>query len=166
MLYCLLIALVTERSWEHEMSATQKQSDRWTEDLATLLPAQGEWSEADYAWLTDHTNHLVEYDHGHIEVLPMPTDRHQTIVLYLYGLFLAWLRPFGGKVLVAPLRLRLAAGIYREPALLLLCSAADPRRGDVYWEGADLVLEVVSPNDRQRDLVHKRAEYAAAAIPE
>jgi hypothetical protein len=33
-----------------------------------------------------------------------------------------------GVVLVAPLRLRLRTGWYREPALLLLLSATDPRR--------------------------------------
>ena len=37
-----------------------------------------------------------------------------------------------------------------------------------YWQGADLVMEVVSddPEDRHRDLVTKREEYARAKIPE
>ena len=39
---------------------------------------------------------------------------------------------------------------------------------DDYWEGADLVMEVVSggDDDRRRDLKTKREEYALAAIPE
>ena len=37
---------------------------------------------------------------------------------------------------------------------------------DSYWTGADLVIEVVSPDDPQRDLVTKRREYAQAGIPE
>ena len=149
------------------MSTAQEQpTKQWAQELATLLPAQGDWSEADYLWLTEHTNRLVEYHDGQLEVLPMPTDRHQTILLYLYTIFAALVHPRGGKVLVAPLRLRLARGRYREPDLLLLCGANDPRRQDAYWEGADLVLEVVSPDDRRRDLVLKRTEYAAAAIPE
>jgi len=44
----------------------------------------------------------------------------------------------------------------------------DSRRHNKYWEGADLVKEVVSgsEDDRQRDLVTKRREYAQAGIPE
>jgi Uma2 family endonuclease len=53
-------------------------------EVALLLPAQGEWSEDDYLWLTDHTRCLVELTDGRVEVLPMPTDEHQRIVLFLY----------------------------------------------------------------------------------
>ena len=42
--------------------------------VALLFPDQGEWSEDDYLWLTDHTRCLVEFTDGHVEVLPMPTD--------------------------------------------------------------------------------------------
>jgi len=136
-------------------------------EVALLFPAQGEWSEDDYLWLTDHTRCLVEFTDGHVEVLPMPTDAHQRIVLFLYRALYAFLAVRGaGIILVAPLRLRVRTGRYREPDLLLLLSATDPRRSNRYWTGADLVLEVVSPDDPQRDLVRKRREYARAGIPE
>jgi len=136
-------------------------------EIALLFPDQGEWSEDDYLWLTDHTRCLVELTDGHVEVLPMPTDAHQRIVLFLYRALYAFLaaRRFG-IVLVAPLRLRLRTGRYREPDLLLLLSANDSRRRNRYWTGADLVLEVVSPDDPKRDLVRKRREYARAGILE
>ncbi len=136
-------------------------------DVARLLPAQGQWSESDYLWLTDHTRCLVELTDGYIEVLPMPTEEHQRIVLFLYRAFYNFLAARGlSIVLVAPLRLLLQTGRYREPDLLLLLSQDDARRGNPYWTGADLVVEVVSPDDPQRDLVQKRQEYAAANIPE
>jgi Uma2 family endonuclease len=136
-------------------------------EVALLFPAQGEWSEDDYLWLTDHTRCLVEFTDGHIEVLPMSTDVHQRIVLFLYRALYAFLAARGsGIVLVAPLRLRLRTGRYREPDLLLLLSANDPRRSNRYWTGADLVVEVVSPDDLKRDLMRKRREYARAGIPE
>jgi len=47
----------------------------------------------------------------------------------------------------------------------MLIEHAD-RRGEDFWRGADLVMEIVSPTDRQRDLVTKRREYALAGIPE
>jgi Uma2 family endonuclease len=136
-------------------------------EVALLFPAQGEWSEDDYLWLTDHTRRLAEFTDGHIEVLPMPTDAHQCMVLFLYRALYAFLAARGsGVVLVAPLRLRLRTGRYREPDVLLLLSASDVRRGHRYWTGADLVLEVVSPDDPKRDLVRKRREYARAGISE
>jgi Uma2 family endonuclease len=145
------------------MSTTQDQVD----DLVLeVMPLQGQWSEEQYLWLTDLTNCLIEFTDGYIEVLPMPTDRHQTILLFLYARFQFYLQSVGGKVLVAPLRLRIREQHYREPDLLLLRDARDPRRQDRYWLGADLVVELVSPDNPERDLVQKRRDYAAAAIPE
>jgi Uma2 family endonuclease len=134
-------------------------------EVALLFPAQGEWSEDEYLWLTGHTKHLVELTDGHIEVLPMPTEEHQRIVLYLYRALYAFLG-LSSMILVAPLRLRLPTGRFREPDLLLLLSTTDTRRGNQFWTGADLVMEVVSPDDPGRDLVQKRREYAEAGIPE
>jgi Uma2 family endonuclease len=134
--------------------------------LLDLLPDQGEWSDEAYLWLTDHTTRLVEFTDGFIEVLPMPTDRHQSILEFLFLAFHGFLAPRGGKVHMAALRLRLRQGKFREPDLLLLLDARDPRRQDRFWNGADLVLEVVSKDHPQRDLVQKRQEYAKAQIPE
>ena len=35
-----------------------------------------------------------------------------------------------------------------------------------FWETANLVVEVISPDDPDRDLVDKRRDYAAAGIAE
>src|SRR5262245_36648544 len=131
-----------------------------------LLPLQGLWTEEQYLKLTDQTNHLIEFADGVIEVLPMPTDKHQVILALLYELFLAVIRPLGGKVLFAPLRLQVREGKFREPDLLLVLDANDLRRQDAYWLGADLVVEIVSPDDPERDTKVKRADYAEAGIPE
>ena len=133
-------------------------------DIARLFPSQGSWSEEDYLAL--NTPHLVEFTNGEVEVLPMPTDRHQSIVAYLFAVFAAYAAQIGGKVLFAPLRVRLGEGKIREPDVVFLADAADPRRQEEYWTGADLVVEVVNPDDPRRDLVTKRFEYAAAGIPE
>ena len=62
--------------------------------------------------------------------------------------------------------MRVRAGKFREPDLLLLRDRADPRNQDRFWLGADLVAEVVSLDDPSRDLVVKRADYAEAGITE
>ena len=134
--------------------------------LPKLLPSQGYWSDDDYLWLTDHTNQLIEFTEGYLEILPMPTDRHQTLLLYIYDILRQWARDHGGKVLVAPVRLRVREGKFREPDLMMLKDSKDPRRADRYWSGADLVVEVVSPDRPERDWIDKRVDYAQAGIPE
>ena len=134
--------------------------------LCDLLPSQGNWSDDAYLWLTDHGNRPVELTDGHLQELPMPTDTHQAVLAFLYDLFRARLGPRGGVVRFAALRLRIRAGKFREPDLLMLRDRSDPRRQDRYWLGADLVVEVVSPDAPDRDLVEKRADYAEGGIPE
>ncbi len=127
---------------------------------------QGTWSEAQYLALTARTNRLLEFTDGEMEDLPVPTSKHQQILLWLYDLLRAYIRPRGGRVLVAPLRLQIRPGKYREPDILLLRDAADPRYQDAYWLGADLVVEVVSADAPERDWVTKVHDYAEAGIAE
>ena len=134
--------------------------------LCDVLPPQGAWSDDAFLWLTDHSNRPIEFTDGCIEELPMPTFTHQSVLLFLYDLLRAYLKPRGGVVMVAALRLRVRPGKFREPDLLLLRDRSDRRCQDRYWLGADLVVEVVSPDNPDRDLVEKRADYAEAGIPE
>lgn len=134
-------------------------------DVARLFPDQGSWSEEEYFALGD--NHLVEYADGWIEVLPMPKASHQWIVAHLYAALLAFAGPSGlGVPLFAPYPVRLWPGKFREPDLaFLLTEHADRARPD-YWDGADLLMEVLSDENRAHDLETKRREYAQAGIPE
>ena len=135
-------------------------------ELAALPASGGEWTAEDYLRLSGRTNRLVEFTCGRIEALPMPTDRHQAMVETLFLLLRAYAARTRGKARFAPLRLRINAARYREPDILFLRSAQDPRRRDRFWTGADLVAEVVSADDPERDRTAKRSDYAAAGIPE
>ena len=110
--------------------------------------------------LTNQTNHLIEFSDGEIEVLPMPTRSHQVILLLLYELFKAMVNPLGGIVLVAPLRVQVGPGKFREPDVLMLLQADDPRNQDAFWLGADIVVEIVSPDRPERDTEEKPRDYA------
>jgi Uma2 family endonuclease len=135
--------------------------------IAQLFPAQGHWSEEEYLAL--NTNHLVEYANGFLEFPSMPTAMHQMITAYLYGVLLALSTAHDlGRVLFAGLRVRLWPGQYREPDVVFMRKEHRARMGNRFWDGADLVMEVVSEGDedRNRDLVEKREEYARAGIPE
>ena len=134
--------------------------------LCDAMPLQGHWTDEQYLWLTDRTRRMVEFTDGRIEELPMPTIVHQAILSFLHDLFKAYLGPRGGFVLFAGLRVRVREGKFREPDLAALCDRSDARNQDRFWLGADVVVEVVSADDPDRDLVVKRADYAEADIPE
>jgi Uma2 family endonuclease len=138
----------------------------WKEVLEEVTPHQGTWTEEQYLVLTDSRKRPVEYTDGYLEVLPWPTDRHQGILAGLLFKFDEFVEPRGGSVHFIGLRLRLRPGKFRLPDLLLLTSASDPRRQNEFWLGADLVVEIVSEDNPERDLVDKRRDYAEAQIPE
>ena len=132
-------------------------------DLSSL---QGLWTEQQYLKLTNQTKQFIEFADGELEVLAMPTRSHQLIVRWLFLALYTFLQPHNGLVLFAPLRLQIRPGKQREPDLLLVLDPHDARNQEAYWLGADLVVEVVSPDDPERDTLLKPKEYAEAGIPE
>jgi Uma2 family endonuclease len=142
---------------------------RWEEGdelVLSLDPLQGHWTEEQYLLLSDQTNRLLEYTDGYIEVLPMPTDKHQAISRRFFFALFAFVQRLGGTVFYAPLRVQVRSGTFREPDLLVLLDEHDPRRQNAFWLGADLVVEIVSPDHPERDTEEKPVDYAAAGILE
>jgi len=140
-------------------------------EVAFLFPAQGTWTEDDYFALDAiHQGWpLIELSNGRLEVLPMPTQTHQLILALLFQLLGAFTQVHApGMVLFSGMRVRLKKGQFRDPDIVYMKAEHAHRRREKYWEGADLVMEVVSPDprDRVRDLEIKLQEYARARIPE
>lgn len=134
-------------------------------DIARLFAAQGQWSVEEYLDL--NSNRLIEFSNGCIEVLLPPTMRHQVILLFLGDAIAAFLAAENaGRLLLAPFRIRLWADKFRQPDLMVMLAKHADRMTNEYWNGAHLVGEVVSDDDRRRDLELKRFEYARAGIPE
>jgi Uma2 family endonuclease len=71
-----------------------------------------------------------------------------------------------GTVVWSPYKLRIREGKFREPDLLFVLADHRNWLGLRYADGADLVMEVVSEENRRHDLETKRREYAEAGIPE
>ncbi len=144
----------------------RSQRGDWTWELVTMFPQQGDWTEQEY--LSREFDGLVEYSDGVLEFLPMPTLLHQLIVDYLHSLLKQFVQAHSlGFTAFAPLRVRVGDRRYREPDVVFATfgrvrSLTEP------LDGADLVIEVVSDSqeDRDRDLIEKRMDYAAARIPE
>ncbi len=135
-------------------------------EIATIFSNQGAWSEQEYLALD--TNRRVEFDSGFVELHDPPTDQHQGIIVYFIVTLSVHARQIGGVVRPSGMRLRLWEQKYREPDIVLLCDRDSSLRQENFWDGADLAVEIVSQGreDRERDLVTKRTEYARAGIQE
>lgn len=145
-----------------ELATREGRHPTW--EAALLFPDQGKWSESEYLGL-DAGRH-VEFSGGNVELQPMPDERHQAIVGLLFLLLQQFTSRAGDRVRFAPFPVRLWEEKYREPDLCLMRAANLERCRGSHWEGADLVIEVVSPSNRDLDLVVKPSEYARAGIPE
>lgn len=138
-------------------------------DIVRLISMQDTWTEEEYLALDDNIGAwMIELVDGRLEVLPMPTPFHQDILIFL----LLALREFViarrlGRTYVAPMPVHLFPGTMREPDLAFFKKhrIKDKRKPP---EGADLVMEIVSPgsDNRERDFEDKRVDYAKAKIPE
>ncbi len=133
--------------------------------VADLFPPQGQWTEEEYLAL--NTNRLVELSDSNLEVLEIPTDLHQLVLERLFvAVYLLVTRHRLGHVRFSPLHVRLRRGKFREPDLIFMAATHANRIGEKYWGVPDLVAEVLSPSDPDRDRITKKKEYAQAGIPE
>ena len=136
-----------------------------TWEIARNFPNKGDWTESEFLALTDQRR--IELNDGCLEFLPMPTKTHQELLALLYGALLTFVMQHKlGRVYLSGYRVKLGQGHFREPDVLFVSN--DKTLTEQFADGADLVVEIVSPGKehRERDLIHKRAEYAAAGIPE
>ncbi len=142
---------------------TEAERSAWVIDGERLTLRQ--MSEEDFLARTDLRR--VEFVSGRLEVVPACSMTHQLILMFM-------LRRLGdfveqrslGMVLPAGMDIRTVAGRYRQPDIVLMLDVHADRRTERFWDGADLVVEIVSPDDPARDWVAKREEYARAGIPE
>ncbi|MEM7811809.1 MAG: Uma2 family endonuclease [Planctomycetota bacterium] len=137
--------------------------------VAENYPRQGKWTAEDFYEFEESFEGRVELVDGRLEFLAMPKRRHQRLqirlAVILFGLAEA---TRAGEVLDNGVRIRLQDGTVRMPDLAFMKAERAAQQSEDCWDGADLVVEIVSPDQksRERDYVEKRADYAAASIPE
>jgi Uma2 family endonuclease len=136
-----------------------------TWEIARLFPYQGCWSEHEFFSLPD--NHFIEFSGGFLTFLPMPTIFHQLIAQYLFRQLVAFVESWKlGIVVTSGYKVRVGPNQYREPDILFIKAVHLAGIGKQYCKKVDLVMEVVSDDNREHDLVTKRGEYARAGVPE
>ncbi|MEM6328889.1 MAG: Uma2 family endonuclease [Planctomycetota bacterium] len=139
-------------------------------ELAMLQPRQGHWTIERYLELTDGENWPIEFSRGRLDFLPMPTRAHQLIVGFLYRLLFDFVQAGQlGEVFPGGVRVTPSEGDFRIPDLLYLAQSDQAKLGgDRFFQGASLMMEVVSPDhkSRKRDYEEKRRDYAAGGVQE
>ena len=136
-------------------------------EIAELFPPQGHWTIDDYLALDGKNNHLVEFSQGTVEVLPMPSIHQQRIARTLFHLLYMFVTTHNlGEVFFAPTRVQLWENKIREPDVFFVAHANLAYRTEQWFEKVDLAIEIISPDDPNRDLKTKRREYAQAGIAE
>lgn len=99
-------------------------------------------------------------------MLPIPTEKHQRILEFIFLIIREVMQSIGGRAFFC-----LCASISHPVPTVsqISCLRSTNMIHGVpiaTGVGADLVLEVVSPDNPERDRVRKRTDYAQAGIPE
>jgi Uma2 family endonuclease len=117
----------------------------------------------------DFGEQRVEWVDGEIEFMGTVSREHSRLVLFLAALIRHFLEVGNlGEVHSETFNMRLPSRPSgRNPDVLAVLADHVDRIKKNHVDGpADLVIEVVSPDDRSRDTVRKVVEYGAAGVPE
>ncbi len=134
---------------------------------AALPPCPRRMSYEEYLALGSESG-IAEWVGGDVTT-SMPTEIHQTVVEFLYGLIGFFVRAMKlGRVHVAPRPMRASpGGPVREPDLFFVANEHLDRLTQQILDGpADLAIEVVSDDSVGRDRGDKFYEYEEAGIRE
>jgi Uma2 family endonuclease len=127
------------------------------------------YSVADYFHFSPDRGRCELID-GVIYEMASPNALHQGMSLRLGALLLQYVDNHGGqcRVYTAPLDVIPDPAdkfTVVQPDVMVICDPSKMRSG--YCEGApDLVVEILSPSTRRRDLITKHAKYAEAGVRE
>jgi Uma2 family endonuclease len=138
-----------------------------TWEVAHFFPLQGDWTEGRYLALP--IPHRFELVDGRLEALPMSSWFHALISEYIYEQLKEYLKNHPvGRVAPSAIFVRLWQRQIRLPDLTFCFHEHMAVNRKKAQDGADLVIEVVSgeEKDRKRDLVEKPVVYAKAGITE
>ena len=98
-----------------------------------------------------------------------PTTWHQAIAGYIYKLFLDFVMANKGPCypFIPPVDVQLDANKYTmiQPDVVVVCDRDKYKKGHIVG-APDLVIEVLSPSSRQRDMQHKLHKYGRAGVRE
>ncbi len=158
------MATVTKKTKRKPVRELSDPEPTW--EIARLFPSQGKWTEEEFFSLP--SNHKIEF----CEWLPgFPADTNDLpsidfeVSLLGTGCVRQGTKTRGSSS--SPVtRCEFRTGKYREPDILFIKAQHMSGIGTQYSKKTDLVMEIVSEENRPHDIKKKRVEYARAGIPE
>src|SRR5436190_13827980 len=106
-------------------------------EVLRFFPRQGDWFVDEYLIVNELTNHYIELHNGRIEVLEMPTKRHQNIVFWFASKLKDHCKRTGaGEAVMAPYPVKVTETTYREPDVVLALAEHREWLQDKYATGA------------------------------
>ncbi len=132
-------------------------------------PAPIRYTYEDWLSIPEDRSRLYEIVDGELFVSPPPQFRHQQVANNISHILTNLVLEHElGEVVQSPIGVRLEADTVTEPDVLFI--ATDrlhiiDRKGVVVGP-PDLVVEVLSPSNREYDRVLKRKRYLAGGVPE
>lgn len=139
------------------------------EELAPYLAhrKQGEYTIEDYYNLPDE--HRVELIDGAIYDMTAPTYVHQGFGGEIYAVFRDYIRKNKGKCMafISPADIQLDRDnkTMVQPDVFVICDR-DKLKKRVLFGAPDLVVEILSPSTRKKDIVIKTRKYRFAGVRE
>ncbi|HEX5500799.1 MAG TPA: Uma2 family endonuclease [Thermomicrobiales bacterium] len=134
--------------------------------MALTKPAPGHWRYEDLLDLPDD-GRRYEIIERKLYEMPAPSWAHATVVMNMIALLLPVVRAIGGLIRTAPLDVFFPGADPVQPDIIVILPDGGARPSKRGVEGRpDLVVEVLSPSNRDHDLLTKRALYAQAGVRE
>jgi len=118
-------------------------------------------------WCDEDT--LAEWVDGEVIIMSPASYSHQTIEYFLTRILGIYVEQHGlGKIISAPFQMKTGTRLPgREPDLVFITEENLGRIKGTYVDGpADLAVEIVSAESRQRDRVDKLTEYEQGGVRE
>ena len=122
------------------------------------------WEEF-LAWSDEDVR--AEWVDGEVQIMSLVSIEHQKINVWLCGILNEWAQAHdGGLVLSAPIAMKVGERS-REPDILFVAPENEFRIRPTFIDGpADLVVEIISRESRDRDRGDKFFEYETAGVRE
>lgn len=133
-----------------------------------MAVATKKWTLEELHSLPDDGN-KYELVRGELFVTPPPGDEHETILAKLTEILAPYVRQHGLGHVYRPKAVMRFEGSEVEPDLMVRRAHPDRQGNDSDWTRAPipiLVVEVLSPSTRRRDLNQKRSLYVDAGVAE
>jgi len=123
----------------------------------------------DYTRLVKDSKNRYEYINGVIYLLASPTHSHQLISSRINGAFYSWFRDKKCKPFYAPYDVNIQINDQKntvQPDILVICDDEKVDENGKYYGIPSLVVEILSPYTKNKDMVAKLELYMKGGIRE